>query len=597
VLLRELMTTVLSSRYLRLGAVCAALVLGGMVAFAVHTVRSFRATSDAVLHTQEVRVQLGDLFSRMKDIHLQTRAYLQSGDERSLQARDQALAEYNRELAGVRQLMAGSPGQQQALDRLSQLLKDLLVEYDIYAELRRTKGAQALAARAADGEGKRIADEIKTVALGLQAGETKLLEQRLAAARRDGNITMGVLIGGFVLDAALIGTLLLALGRDLRAREAAARMTQQSRAYFESIVETVREPLVILTHDLRVNSANRGFYETFGLTQAETNGHLFAELHGGVWNIPELQTALARVVPQHDEIHDLEITREFSGLGAKTMLVNARKLYRIGNGTTMTLLAIEDITERKQAEGKLQRAKAALEERTQELEAANQELEAFSYSVSHDLRAPLRHIDYFSAMLQKQLPPEKLDGNGRRHLTTISDSARNMGQLIDDLLAFARIGRAPLRKVRVKPEDLVAEARRDLQREATGRNIDWQIATLPEVEGDPALLRQVFANLIGNAVKYTRHCAETRIEIGTQPAPPGEVILYVRDNGAGFDMQYADKLFGVFQRLHSNNEFEGTGVGLANVRRIVHRHGGRTWAEGKVGAGATFYFSLPVPTS
>ncbi|HUR59111.1 MAG TPA: ATP-binding protein, partial [Opitutaceae bacterium] len=287
------------------------------------------------------------------------------------------------------------------------------------------------------------------------------------------------------------------------------------------------------------------------------------------------------------------IAREFPGLGPKTMLVRARKLYRIGNGTTMTLLAIEDITERKQAEAELRRAHAALEGRTHELEAANQELEAFSYSVSHDLRAPLRHIDYFSTMLQKQLPPEKLDGNGRRHLTTISDSARNMGQLIDDLLAFARIGRAPLHKVRVRLDAVVAEVRRDLQREIGSRNIAWQVNALPEVEGDPALLRQVFANLLGNAVKYTRQRPEAQIEIGIQPAPAREVIVYVRDNGAGFDMQYADKLFGVFQRLHSNTEFEGTGVGLANVRRIVQRHGGRTWAEGQVGAGATFFFTLP----
>ncbi|HUR57828.1 MAG TPA: CHASE3 domain-containing protein, partial [Opitutaceae bacterium] len=305
------MTTVLSSRYIQLGAVAAALILAGMVAFSMYTVRSFRATSDAVLHTQEVRLQLGELFAGLKEIQLNTRTYLQAGDERSLQARDQALAEFNRDVTSVRQLVADNPRQQQALDRLSRLVKELIDEYDVYAELRRSSGVQAVIARAGDGEGKRLAEEIRTTATGMQSEETRLLEQRLAAARRHGNITMGVLIGGFGLDAVLVGGLLVALRRGLRAREAAAQIVQQSRTYFESIVETVREPLVILTHDLRVNSANRGFYDTFRLEPAQTNGRLFAELHGGVWDIPELQTALARVVPQHDEIHDMEIAREF----------------------------------------------------------------------------------------------------------------------------------------------------------------------------------------------------------------------------------------------------------------------------------------------
>lgn len=237
-----------------------------------------------------------------------------------------------------------------------------------------------------------------------------------------------------------------------------------------------------------------------------------------------------------------------------------------------------------------------VQERTAQLEAANRELEAFSYSVSHDLRAPLRHIDGYAGMLRKHADAA-LDEKGRRFLNTISDSAKRMGQLIDDLLSFSRIGRSSLTRVDVDHDSLVAGVIKEGRYEGDGRPaITWEISPLPSVRGDPALLRQVWANLIGNAVKYSGKNPHPRIAIASR-AENGELVFSVSDNGVGFDMTYAGKLFGVFQRLHGVSEFEGTGIGLANVRRIVARHGGRTWAEGRVGEGATFYFSLPAPAS
>ncbi len=220
----------------------------------------------------------------------------------------------------------------------------------------------------------------------------------------------------------------------------------------------------------------------------------------------------------------------------------------------------------------------------------NRELEAFSYSVAHDLRAPVRHIAGFAELLRGSAASH-LDERGARYLTLVTDSARQLGTLIDDLLTFSRVGRESISPVRVPLEALVTEIVQGLGHETTGRRIDWVIGDLPTVTADAAMMRQVLANLLDNAVKYTRRREPARIEVGAQRTGR-DVVVFVRDNGVGFDMAYADKLFTVFQRLHSASEFEGTGIGLANVRRIIARHGGRTWAEGAVDQGATFYFSL-----
>lgn len=251
-----------------------------------------------------------------------------------------------------------------------------------------------------------------------------------------------------------------------------------------------------------------------------------------------------------------------------------------------------DVTERRRSEIERNKLLVELANRNDLLISANKELEAFSYTVSHDLRAPIRHIDGFMKLLVRNAG-DALDEKALRYVKLITDSAHRMGNLIDDLLAFSRMGRLELRLGSVNMATVVAEVRKDLQPETEGRAVKWEIEDLPRVQADLSLVRQVWMNLLSNALKYSRDREMAVIQVGYSDAADGEDRFFVKDNGVGFDMRYIDRLFGVFQRLHSDEEFEGTGIGLANVRRIIHRHAGRTWAESELGKGATFWFSVP----
>jgi PAS domain S-box-containing protein len=374
-------------------------------------------------------------------------------------------------------------------------------------------------------------------------------------------------------------------------RKRAEEALREARAYAESIVQTVREPLVVLDADLRVISANRSFYQTFQVSSEETANQILYDLGDRQWDIPSLRHLLEEILPQNTCFQDFRVDHKFEHIGRKTMLLNARRIYREHNRTQMILLAIEDITERKRAEDELHRRAAELEVANRELEAANRELAAFSYSVSHDLRAPLRGVDGFSQMLLDDYG-DQLDAQGKDYLRRVRAGIQRIGQLIDDLLTLSRVTRGEMRRETVDLSALARAVAEELREQDPARKAEFAIADGLVAKGDPELLQTVLENLLGNAWKFTSTHPEAEIEFGALPQQQGQPAYFVRDDGVGFDMAYADKLFGLFQRLHAMDEFSGSGVGLASVLRIIHRHGGRVWAEGAVGQGATFYFTL-----
>lgn len=373
------------------------------------------------------------------------------------------------------------------------------------------------------------------------------------------------------------------------------RVSFPMRAFAQSIVESVRHPLVVLDPGLRVRSANSLFYRLLGTTEAETEGRFLFELGNGQWDIPRLRFLLGEVISRDGFVEDFEVRHDFPNLGRKVMLLNARRVCRDEDGAPMVLLALEDVTDRLQAREDLQRLNRELEERVRErtarLEAANRELEAFCYSVSHDLRAPLRVLDGFSEELLRTCA-DRLDATGRHYLERIRAGSRRMGLLIDDLLQLSRIHRGEIRREWVDLTALAETIAADLRQQEPGRLVAFVIEPGLSARGDGSLLRVALENLLGNAWKFTGRKAEATIAFG-RSEHEGEPVFSVRDDGVGFDMAHAGKLFGAFQRLHSEREFPGTGIGLATVQRIVHRHGGKVWGEGAPGKGAVFYFTLP----
>jgi PAS domain S-box-containing protein len=365
----------------------------------------------------------------------------------------------------------------------------------------------------------------------------------------------------------------------------------------EVIERTQQASLLNLTHDTifvrnmsnTITYWNRGAQELYGWTPGQAIGKRSHDLLGTVFPeaIEDIHAKLLRTGRWEGEL------KHTKSDGATVTVSSRWSLRRDENEHPAAILETNnDISGQKRREEEIRGLNAELAKWSAELQAANKELEAFAYSVSHDLRAPLRHMAGFAELLQKRAS-SVLDDKSQRYMTMILESAKRMGDLIDDLLAFSRMGRVEAQMTLVDLDQLVKEVVSEARQGPGGREIVWRIDSLPTCYGDRSMLRVVLVNLVSNAIKFTRQRARAEIEIGRAEASEHEAVVFVRDNGAGFDMKYVDKLFGVFQRLHHADAFEGTGIGLATVQRIIHRHGGKVRAEGAVDQGAIFYFSVP----
>jgi PAS domain S-box-containing protein len=437
-----------------------------------------------------------------------------------------------------------------------------------------------------------VQEQIPQIEAGLSVIEAQSYYHREWRLRRkDGTICPAEAMAIRMPDGNLLGMI-----RDITERQEAENRLAVSEREYRELVELANSIILRWTSRGVVIFLNDFGQRFFGYSAREIVGrHVVGTI------VPPTETSgrdlenLMERICADPAAFERNINENICRDGRRVFVNWTNRIVNDAQGKVREILSIgTDVTEQKTAEEKIRRLNSELEqrvlERTAQLESANKELEAFSYSVSHDLRAPLRAVNGLSRIALDEFG-SRLDPKGRRYLERIRAGAQRMGQLIDDLLAFSQLGRQAMQRKRVDTGKLVRSVLTDLAPQMEGRKFEIKVGTLPGCEGDPALLKQVWINLIANAVKYTAGKDPARIEIGSVPEK-NDTAYFVRDNGAGFDMQFASKLFKVFERLHGAEEFEGTGVGLAIVQRIVQRHGGRVWAEAQEGSGATFYFTL-----
>ncbi len=506
------------------------------------------------------------------------------------------MAEIEPALAHLAELTRDNPGQQQLIGRLQLMMANRT------AMVRRmSTGALGFEEQVAATEEMYGRYQVRDLFGEFIQNEYTLLTERSAYAetqrRRASNLALAALLGQLLLT----GGVIFLLYRQEERRNASELEVARASARALAVVQTVREPIVLLDAQQRVLMHNTAFSELYEEDDDDSDQQRLEEVGRGAWDDPVILQRLSDVLNRGRELWDYEHVQRTADGQTRTMLINARRMQLPDRVDDVVLMTVSDITAQKAAQQNIADLNRQLEGKVEQVSEVNRELEAFSYSVSHDLRAPLRHVAGFADKLGRHLG-EGLDDRGRHYLDVIGNSARRMSSLIDDLLVYSRLGRSALKLQAVDMQSLAEEARavldtgRMIDAEESGRpvhRIQWHIAPLPVLVADENMMRQVWLNLLGNAVKYSARSEPAVIEIGCEPMADGGHHFSVRDNGVGFDMEYAGKLFGVFQRLHKPSEYPGTGIGLASVRRVLGRHGGRIWAESEPGNGATFHFVLP----
>jgi len=548
-----------------------------------------------VAHTQDVGVAVYQLQADVRDVESAALTMSRGIDAPGLRERLGQARFIPQRLARLTELTRDNPEQLVRIGRIQSLLE------------RRMEVARDLASAGPEDDQRRLVQDLTTrypirgLIEELQNREEALLRERsaqFAQQQRQGELVSWTAL---VVQLLLLGLVLWLLHRQMLHRARAERASRRASARAASVLHTVREPIVLLDRELRVQLHNPAFAELYGLDDdGTTDGRALDSVGGGAWSDPAVRQRLMDVLLRGRELWDFEHEQRTDDDQVRTMLINARRMPLPDRDDEVVLMTITDVTVQRAVQQRVEELNRQLEGKVEQVSEVNRELEAFSYSVSHDLRAPLRHVAGFSDKLARHLG-ESADEKSRHYLDVIASSARRMATLIDDLLVYSRLGRAAMRLQAVDMQSLVADTRAlldanvksEAEHGGAARRIEWKIAPLPILVCDDNMMRQLWLNLLGNAVKYSANAHPARIAVEYARQPDGSHLFSVRDNGAGFDMAYADKLFGVFQRLHKASEYPGTGIGLASVRRVLARHGGRIWAEAALDQGATFHFLLP----
>ncbi|WP_198015030.1 ATP-binding protein [Pseudoxanthomonas sp. J31] len=555
-----------------------------------------------VQHSLQVEASSQRLHALVREIDSLAFAISSGADSPQLRRRLALdLAELDPALERLAELTRDNPDQQQLIGRLRTLIRQRL---ELVRGLVDAPAEEAQRLGAIDEMYGRY--QIRDLFAEFIQNEYTLLSERSAYADSQRDRARWLAFVALLVQVLLTGGVFWMLYRQEARRTASEEALARASARALAVLQTVREPIVLLDGQQRVLMHNAAFSELYGQPAGTDAAHVrLQEVGSGAWDDPVVLQRLADVLSRDRELWDYEHVQRTADGQTRTMLINARRMHLPDRADDVVLMTVSDITAQKAAQQRIADLNRQLEGKVEQVSEVNRELEAFSYSVSHDLRAPLRHVAGFADKLARHMG-DSLDDRGRHYLDVISSSARRMSSLIDDLLVYSRLGRSALKLQAVDMQSLVEETRAVLDTgsavdaEESGRaahRIEWRVAPLPIVVADENMMRQLWLNLLGNAVKYSAHSEPAVIEVGYERTADGDHLFTVRDNGVGFDMAYAAKLFGVFQRLHKASEYPGTGIGLASVRRVLGRHGGRIWAESEPGKGATFHFILPAQDS
>jgi PAS domain S-box-containing protein len=556
------------------------LALGILALVAVLAYRSTDGAAETlgwVEHTNETLRQIAEVSAAYARATSARRAFTVGGDPSQLADVPDLDARMTRALAAVRDSVADDPAELRRLDTLEKLLKERLAGLDGAVETSRRSGLVAETA-----EGLALTARIRAVREEMEGEENRLLAVRDARTRRDIRRTKAALLLGTLASFTLLLVAFAQLRREILGRLASEQALRRSERFLDSIIENIPDMIFVKEAGaLRFERINRAGEELLGVERKELLGKNDFDFFPRAQ--AEFFQARDRDSLRSSKVED--IPEEPIATKSGERWLHTKKVPVLGEGgEPRYLLGIsEDITESRKSAAALKAAKDAAE-------AANKELEAFSYSVAHDLRAPLRAIDGFSQAIQEDCG-EKLDSEAIEYLGRVRGAARHMGELIDGLLSLSRLVRGELLREKVDLTLIAQQSGARLTEAHPERSVELVVDPGLEVDGDARLLAAALDNLMSNAWKFTGKRDRARVEVGRR-IEEGKPVYFVRDNGAGFEQAYAHKLFGAFQRLHTVTEFEGTGIGLATVQRIVRRHGGRVWAEGEVGRGATFFFTL-----